>query len=716
MSHCDSEIVKPIHLDIPRSILKLNQFRFDDSNDLTFHWKKNPSRFSNPKNPKYSNLQIGIQEDSILFRNESKDSLMLSPNSSLEINFPSLISFFQTDYLVLQGSGKLQLYSNNEILYEKEISYSNKWETLKIEKKMSNLKFVWVGNSFLFLGAPRSISKEISKPNIILIVIDALRKDALGSYGNQFKISPTLDELAKDSVKFNSHFANANWTKPSMISLFYGDYSSNLGITSIGFPISVSEKLVFYSQKNPGLVNILREENYYTKSIMNNVFLQDYTGVGVDLGFHDLTQIGKDISDTEEITKSAIKFLESSKEETFFLHINYNTPHGSYSPPNRILKKIEEETAKEVWNTKNSIIKRYYGEVRYVDEEIQKIIHVLKKLNLYEESHIIITSDHGDLFEKKHSFEENKIFGTQYGHGETHYDEEIAIPLIWKFPNSVSKSLIQKEFDGMSSGISLVPTLLSSLNIEYDKKLFKGKDFFHFLKTNSGESKEEFVYTEGRMSESIRTNTMKYIRRFSGFTNYYLDFQPIDQSKLEEAYDLEKDPQELSPIVVQDEWRKILYENSLKKNSLKIFFPKESLPAKINLNLVGEIYRFEFLTGEGKSIAFNKNNIQFEVPFQETNVEIRIMITNPETRFYYSLDTKTAQRKLRLGKWGILDKVEINNSRIIFSETEPDGLKKSKQVWAYLDGALINNSSIERTKKLQTEVMSVLKSWGYIQE
>jgi phosphoglycerol transferase MdoB-like AlkP superfamily enzyme len=115
---------------------------------------------------------------------------------------------------------------------------------------------------------------------------------------------------------------------------------------------------------------------------MNNVFLMDYTGVGVDLGFHELHQIGKDIVDTEVITNESLEFIKSPPRQPFFLHINYNTPHGSYSPPEHSIFEIKQNSNSKDLASLNPIVLRYFGEVRFTDEQVGKIIEQLKKRNM----------------------------------------------------------------------------------------------------------------------------------------------------------------------------------------------------------------------------------------------------------------------------------------------------------------------------------------------
>ncbi|HMY69291.1 MAG TPA: sulfatase-like hydrolase/transferase, partial [Leptospiraceae bacterium] len=367
-------------------LLKVSEFRnfqFDENRNLIYHWKKNAGRYSGLKfKDRWQNTQIGFQLDKEIFLNRSLDSIQLSPNSSLKIPLD------RGDYEIRFSAGILESAPPGSALSFADgssqkfvLTFGNetqKWtdysKDIKIESGFLNIS--WSSNStYAYLGRPYIRNKPVSEqPSVYLFIVDSLRPDGIKALGGKLETSPNIDKLASESLVFEKHFANANWTKPSMISMFRGQYSSNLGIVNPGFPVYSEEKQIFYNAKEQSITEVLRKNNYYTASIMNNVFFQDYTGVGVDLGFHEVVQIGKDIQDTEHITKNSLKIIEENSDRPQFLHINYNTPHGSYSPPPAVLREMISNSDKKAVQSIHPTLLRYYGEVRYTDNEIGKIL------------------------------------------------------------------------------------------------------------------------------------------------------------------------------------------------------------------------------------------------------------------------------------------------------------------------------------------------------
>ena len=611
------------------------------------------------------------------------------------------------------SSQKFVLTFGNET--QKWTDYS---KDIKIESGFLNIS--WSSNSaYAYLGRPYIRKKTVSEqPSVYLFIVDSLRPDGIKTLGGKLETSPNIDKLASESLVFEKHFANANWTKPSMISMFRGQYSSNLGIVNPGFPVYSEEKQIFYNAKEQSITEVLRKNNYYTASIMNNVFFQDYTGVGVDLGFHEVVQIGKDIQDTEHITKNSLKIIEENSDRPQFLHINYNTPHGSYSPPPAVLREMISNSDKKAVQSIHPTLLRYYGEVRYTDNEIGKILDYLKKINKYDSSMIIITADHGDLFNENHTFQKNEVNGTRFGHGETHYDEEIQIPLIIKLPKKMQSLTSVKSLKSMSSNLSLLPTVAGFLNLPLDNTLYPGINYADYFFGKNPLMKESFVITEGRMSDSVRTENYKYVYRPDGYTNYHLEGKIPPKNKREEFYDLNADPSELKNLTglrkEEEDLKKIRTENRLKRNSLKIRFPKGSA-YQADLFLPGEFYEAS-LKGDLNISVSSRRQIRISGTGREDSLaEIGTFL--PKTEFSLNLIRNGVKSRYRTGQYGILGKTDSYSSpEMTVSLNEPFGFSKSDTVWIYNDGVLLSNASNQERPILGSEVRTILKSWGYIQE
>jgi arylsulfatase A-like enzyme len=708
--------------------LEFSNFQFDEKKELLSFWKKNPSRYSiYPSSEKWKNVQITFQEDKNIYLNRSRDALHLSQNSKIVWELDSGEYELSFDYgvlsdefsenslgnLIIQGDTVLdQIVVDKSSLqkwksFQKKVNIKNKFS---IEWNTSNRSHLFVGP----LKLERIKVETVKKHNVILIIIDSLRRDALGCIPDAWNVTPQMNEICKDSLVFENHYANANWTKPSMTSLLYGEYSSNLGIINDGFKVPYYEKNIFYSHPNKGIVNLLRDQGYSTISVMNNVFFLDYTSVGIDPGFQELEQIGKDVVDTEFITKEAISSIQKHKRHPFFLHINYNTPHVPYQPPSKFLNDVKQMT-KTGKNIPDSMILNYLGEVRYTDSEIGKIVAVLKDLNLYDSSYILITSDHGDLFNQNHTFEENHVTGTRWGHGQTLFNEEIAVPLIIKPPKEVMAKVFQKQIRTPTSGISMIPTLLGFMNIP--NQMMRGVDYSEYFLYGSKLKKEEEIYTEGRMMESVLKDGVKYIRLFPGYTNQNLKGAIPSWKNMRQVYDLKTDPDERNNLIEEksEEFQKVFSENRLNKNSFFLVFPQNGSNSSGKFYFPGEIYNVQ-TTKNIKYDVLHRNYLQFQ-KFGPNKEVIRISTTSPEIKYTLDLSINGSKEEYRIGAWGLPSKEElILVPELLYSKNEPELLSKSTKIWLYNDGLLKYPGSNSEKLEMGEEVRNILKSWGYIHE
>ncbi|MGH7927831.1 MAG: sulfatase-like hydrolase/transferase, partial [Candidatus Binatia bacterium] len=119
------------------------------------------------------------------------------------------------------------------------------------------------------------------KPNIILIVMDAVRADHLSCYGYSRVTTPALDGLAAEALVFDRAFAAAPWTPPSHASLFTGTYPSRHGV-------DVDENL-HLSGKYPTMAEILSLKGYATMAILPDAHLSEARGFS--RGFTDFVEI-----------------------------------------------------------------------------------------------------------------------------------------------------------------------------------------------------------------------------------------------------------------------------------------------------------------------------------------------------------------------------------------------------------------------------------------
>ena len=176
---------------------------------------------------------------------------------------------------------------------------------------------------------------------------------------------------------------------------------------------------------------------------------------------------------------------------------------------------------------KERLRKLYEGEVRYVDAEVGELLNYLKSQGLYENSLIVLTSDHGEEFWEHGG----------YHHGRTLYNESLRVPLIIKLPNSEVKGRVSEAV----SNECILPTVLELCRIGYDSAGMSGDSLSHLWSGESMDERQKALFSKAthgdRNCEMVLFENRKYIRWPS--------------SGKEEFYDLEKDPHELENLFEQ---------------------------------------------------------------------------------------------------------------------------------------------------------------------
>ncbi|MHC4183082.1 MAG: sulfatase-like hydrolase/transferase [Planctomycetota bacterium] len=462
----------------------------------------------------------------------------------------------------------------------------------RIGQKVRVAGLLAVSMSFVFLSllitliairgfkASSEILKESNHPikNVILITVDTLRADVLSPYNKQGVSTPHINQLAGDGLLFTRAISPSPWTLPSLASIMTGLSPSVHMVTGS------KSKLI---DTLPALAEYTRDAGYFTTAIVHNDYLRPATNLSqgfLEYNFLQNPSFGDSYGvrllqgllpkhfppppwpSTNDHTRLAINWLESNYERDFFLWLHYLDPHAPYTPPMDYLPKKEPPPGigtsftkqREVISgtfvpslTEREWIKDLYdGEVRYVDENVGKLLDTLKRLNQYDKSLIIITSDHGEEF-WEHS---------RHGHGHTLYNELLWVPLIIKLPQSASKGQINQ----IVSTQSIMPTILDLCGIYYESDYLSSGSLSPLWKFNPHSFDGQPIISTGQIlfdnQESVIFDRLKYIR--SPLTNR------------EELYDLVRDPEEQISVVPSfpDKVRRarnILREHNEKAKKLK---------------------------------------------------------------------------------------------------------------------------------------------------
>jgi arylsulfatase len=309
----------------------------------------------------------------------------------------------------------------------------------------------------------RSEPRTAARHNVILFLVDTLRADHLGCYGYSRDTSPHLDEFAKDSTVFRNVTAQAPWTTPSVASLLTALYPSSHGLVTRlqGDRIAALDTAVVT------LAEVLRAQGYQTAAFSTNPWIT--AAAGLDQGFETFVQKRR-YAPAAGLHRAASRWMRQRDERPFFLLIHYMDVHGPYAPPPPFDRRFSpnragarELTAEELERlpgylrrdrdtTLDEYVALYDGGISYWDHSFSEFLARPDVAGMLDNTVIIVTADHGEEFLEHGGFD----------HGETLYQEQISVPLIWRMPDHQS---FEQSVHEPVELVDVMPTLLSLLGI-----------------------------------------------------------------------------------------------------------------------------------------------------------------------------------------------------------------------------------------------------------
>jgi arylsulfatase A-like enzyme len=402
-------------------------------------------------------------------------------------------------------------------------------------KRLERIRAKWACGSLLllsFLGGlvlwcnPAAPDPD-QRPNVLVVLIDALRADHLGCYGHSRDTSPIIDSLSRESVLFETAMSPASWTKPSIPSLFTGLYPIQHGVFT-GNTQDSADRITsdVLRDEHITLAEALREAGYATGAFVENVQISSF--MGFDQGFDVYAE---DLGDAQSISNRFIKWLDSGIEGPFFGYVHYLDPHWPYVPPapfdtmfsppaqtsvdfnnvnwKYLERQIQSGDVKLSPDDLEAMRSLYDGEIRYTDTALAGILEALRERGLYENTIFVLTADHGEEF-----MEHGRI-----GHGNTLYDEVLHIPLIIRAPRGRVPEGPPGTIADPVSLIDIMPTVLDLAGIEIPGDI-AGRSLRPLMEGRSMEPVPIFGDHRpdgptGRIFQSIRLGKHKLIREFT---------------------------------------------------------------------------------------------------------------------------------------------------------------------------------------------------------
>ncbi len=403
-------------------------------------------------------------------------------------------------------------------------------------------------------SAPTSdLAADVPIRRIVLLTVDTLRRDSLTLYNPEStSATPAIDRLGEDSLIFEKAFSSAPWTVPAFVSLFSGLTPDVHGINE-HFPTLPSEMQL--------LAQPLQAQGYLTAAMGNQIQLR-HMNRGFDVfkvgpmppPFHRLTIFGRLLNGkwsknrwtSEGISSRANEWLRKNQEEDFFLWLHWLEPHLSYSPPEDLLSDsvLDSDLGRSFPATSRTLVQSgrlirteaerrwlrelYDAEVRYTDRVVGRVLDQLRELDLYKETLVIFTTDHGEEFWDHGGWE----------HGHSVYDELVSAPLLVKLPGESKSRRIKTPV----STAALFETILDLTGAKRSDQPLRAPSMARLWQEAEAVAAAPSVYIGGvayfEAQEAMVFDQYKYVVR--------------SDSQIEELYDLVQDPGETHSLVDED--------------------------------------------------------------------------------------------------------------------------------------------------------------------
>jgi arylsulfatase len=312
----------------------------------------------------------------------------------------------------------------------------------------------------LLVGEPtlRRVVPGAAPRNVVVYLIDTLRADHCSAYGYARKTTPALESLAQDGLLFERAWAQAPWTRPATATIF----------TGLLYPYHGAGKTTELAAGVETFAERMRAAGRTTAAFVANPHV--YAGaLQFEQGFGTFVTEETPESQfrSDRIHADVAPWLERHEDEPFFLYVHTVDPHAAYDPPAATRGAFQDpayagpitppRTHTEILRERlplppadhGHVVDLYDEEILFNDRQLGALVDVLKRLGAYDETTIVVLSDHGEEFE-----EHGRI-----GHAGALWEELLRVPLVIKPPRS--RGLAPARIAAPARQMDVLPTALA---------------------------------------------------------------------------------------------------------------------------------------------------------------------------------------------------------------------------------------------------------------
>ncbi len=431
--------------------------------------------------------------------------------------------------------------------------------TMKCRSKHTRRGFLkTMGAGAAVLASVRQVSarerKAISKPNILMILVDDLGYGDLSSYGATDLKTPHIDRLMAEGMRFDNFYANCPVCSPTRAALLSGCYPDMVGVPGV-IRTHITNNWGYLAPHAVLLPKLLKPAGYHTAIIGKWHLSLDSPNTPIERGFDHFGGFLGDMMDdyynhqrhgnnymrlddkeihpeghaTNLFTQWAIDYINDRARSNlpFFLYLAYNAPHTPIQPPEDWLQRvknrepgIDEKRAKLV------------ALIEHLDDGIGKVIAAIKEAGISDNTLIIFTSDNGGQLNV------GANNGPLRAGKQDMYEGGIREPMCAVWPGRIQAGT---RSDRVALTMDLYPTICEAAGAKITHEI-DGRSILPTLLGKSQPDEDRFLF---------------WVRREGGgyggrayYAARYGDYKLVQNSPYEpmELYNLKDDPQEQKPL------------------------------------------------------------------------------------------------------------------------------------------------------------------------
>ena len=423
-------------------------------------------------------------------------------------------------------------------------------------------------------------------PNILLIMTDDQRYDALSIAGNKILRTPNMDRVGAEGIRFTEFFVTNSLCAPSRASFYTGLYSHTHGVLTNGSG-EVNRNQGGLRPDQITFMQLLQQAGYETALVGKWHLRSDPVGFDqwIILPGGGGPYIDPPMTADDIVGDQSLFFLQNrTKERPFCLLMNFKAPHRNWIPAPRFAHAFEdvdipvprtfedklegrpealrktdmaiadmpdfkdrgvpESLPREERKRRNlqELVRNYYRTLLSVDENVARALEFLDKNDLAKNTVVLFTSDNG-FFLGEHGLFDKRLM----------YEPSIRVPLLIRYPGHISPGAVDSK--NMVLNIDFAPTLLEIAGIPIPPAM-QGRSFLALLEGKSVPWRDAFLYEFYefpdadhcvRKNRGVRTARWKLIEFW-------------EQPQEWELYDLQNDPDEVRNLAGRADHAKIMTE------------------------------------------------------------------------------------------------------------------------------------------------------------